>query len=75
MNEETGAALAKELGSSIRFLQCDVTDTENIASVVKSTLEWIKETGKPLGGIIPAAGVGSPGLVAIPANVSALDLN
>ncbi|KAK3497314.1 uncharacterized protein B0T23DRAFT_410737 [Neurospora hispaniola] len=63
MNEETGAALAKELGSSIRFFQCDVTDTESIASVVKSTLEWIKETGKPLGGIIPAAGVGSPGLM------------
>ena len=66
MNEETGAALVKELGSSIRFFLCDVTDTESIESVVKSTLEWIKGTGKPLGGIIPAAGVGSPGLVGIP---------
>ncbi|GAB1309976.1 3-hydroxyacyl-CoA dehydrogenase type-2 [Madurella fahalii] len=63
MNEELGAALAKELGSSVQFFVCDVADTDNIAAVVKATVEWVKETGKPLGGIIPAAGVGRPGLI------------
>lgn len=63
MNEELGAALAKELGSSVKFFVCDVADTDSIASAVKATVEWVKETGKPLGGIIPAAGVGRPGLV------------
>ncbi|KAK3938898.1 3-hydroxyacyl-CoA dehydrogenase type-2 [Diplogelasinospora grovesii] len=65
MNEESGQALVKELGADkARFWTCDVTDTENISAVVKATVEWIKkETGKPLGGIIPAAGVGNPGLM------------
>ncbi len=62
MNEELGAALVSELGSSARFLPCDVTDTDNIASVVAATADWAKSTGKPLGGVIPAAGVGNPGL-------------
>jgi NAD(P)-dependent dehydrogenase (short-subunit alcohol dehydrogenase family) len=64
MNEELGNALVSELSpSSARFFVCDVSDTASIASVVESTAAWIKETGKPLGGIIPAAGVGHPGLI------------
>ncbi|KAH8883603.1 NAD(P)-binding protein [Thozetella sp. PMI_491] len=63
MNEDLGGELVKELGPSAKFFPCDVTDTENIASVVKSSVEWINQTGKPLGGIIPAAGVGNPGLM------------
>ncbi|KAL2157176.1 hypothetical protein VTH06DRAFT_6397 [Thermothelomyces fergusii] len=64
MNEELGSALAGELGpSSAKFLCCDVTDTSSIASAVESAVAWTKETGKPLGGIIPAAGVGNPGLI------------
>lgn len=64
MNEEAGASLASELGpSSAKFLRCDVSDTSSIASAVESAVAWIKETGKPLGGIIPAAGVGNPGLI------------
>jgi hypothetical protein len=43
----------------------DVTDTESIAAAVAGTAEWVSQTGKPLGGIIPAAGVGNPGLVCI----------
>ncbi len=63
MNEELGNDLVKELGASAKFFICDVADTDNIAAVVQSTVEWVKQTGKPLGGIIPAAGVGRPGLV------------
>ncbi|KAK3902824.1 hypothetical protein C8A05DRAFT_15176 [Staphylotrichum tortipilum] len=62
MNEELGAALVAELGPSAKFLPCDVTDTDNIASVVAATVAWANSTGKPLGGVIPAAGVGNPGL-------------
>jgi NAD(P)-dependent dehydrogenase (short-subunit alcohol dehydrogenase family) len=66
MNEEQGNLLVKELGSgndTTRFFPCDVSDTESIAAAVKGVSEWVKETRKPVGGIIPAAGVGRPGLV------------
>ena len=65
MNQELGDALAKEFGSSAKFWTCDVTDTENIAQVVQKTADWVKETKRPLGGIIPAAGVGLPALVCL----------
>ncbi|KAJ4290787.1 hypothetical protein N0V88_006537 [Collariella sp. IMI 366227] len=64
MNEDLGAALVSELGaSSAHYLPCDVSDTASIESAVAASLSWIKTTGKPLGGIIPAAGVGHPGLI------------
>lgn len=63
MNEEQGAALAKGLGPAARFWACDVSDTESIAAAVKGAAEWATATGKPLGGVIPAAGVGNPNLV------------
>ncbi|KAK0657732.1 hypothetical protein B0T16DRAFT_425869 [Cercophora newfieldiana] len=63
MNEELGGALVNQLGSSARFFRCDVSDTESIAAAVEGLARWTKETGKPLGGIIPAAGVGRPGLI------------
>ncbi len=66
MNEDLGAELEAELGSSAKFWRCDVTDTDNIAEVVRATVDWIKTTRKPLGGIIPAAGTGLPGLVRMP---------
>lgn len=65
LNEDAGAAVVKELGgeSRAKFVAVDVTDTESIAAAVKGTVEWVSQTNKPLGGIIPAAGVGNPGLV------------
>lgn len=65
LNEDAGAELVKQLGgpSRAKFFAVDVTDTESIAAAVKGTAEWVHETGKPLGGIIPAAGVGNPSLV------------
>jgi 3-hydroxyacyl-CoA dehydrogenase/3-hydroxy-2-methylbutyryl-CoA dehydrogenase len=40
-----------------------VTDTDNIAATVKGIVSWVGETGVPLGGVVPAAGVGNPALV------------
>lgn len=49
--------------SRARFFPVDVTDTDTIAAAAKGTASWVAETGAPLAGIIPAAGVGFPGLV------------
>ncbi|KAL7939083.1 NAD(P)-binding protein [Trichoderma chlorosporum] len=59
-DEETGQALEKELGPSAKFFHCNVTETESIAKAVQGTVEWVKKTGKPLGGVMPAAGIGLP---------------
>lgn len=57
--------MVKELGgeSKAKFFAVDVSDTDGIAAAAKGTAEWVAQTNKPLGGIIPAAGVGNPGLV------------
>ncbi len=65
-NEEDGTAAAKALGGDrvARFFAVDVTDTESIEAAVKGTVAWIATTTKkPLGGVVPAAGVGFPGLI------------
>ncbi|KAF3764254.1 NAD(P)-binding protein [Cryphonectria parasitica EP155] len=65
LNEDAGAELVKQLGgeSRAKFFPVDVTDTESIAAAVEGTAQWVSKTGAPLGGIIPAAGVGNPGLI------------
>jgi NAD(P)-dependent dehydrogenase (short-subunit alcohol dehydrogenase family) len=63
MNEDLGNAVVKELGSSTKFWRCDVSDTESISAAVKGAIEWSQQTAKPIGGVIPAAGVGNPCLV------------
>lgn len=65
LNEDAGAELVREVGGASRakFFAVDVTDTDSIAAAAKGTAEWVHETGRPLGGIIPAAGVGNPALV------------
>lgn len=65
LNEDAGAELVKQLGGESRaiFFPVDVTDSKSIAEAVKGTVAWVGKTGVPLGGIIPAAGVGFPGLV------------
>lgn len=67
MNEESGQEFAKTLGASARFFECNVLETESITKAVKGTVEWVKQTGKALGGVIPAAGVSTPATVHIPA--------
>lgn len=63
MNEEQGLEFAKELGDSAKFFACNVLETESITAAVQGTVSWIKETGKALGGVIPAAGVSTPSTV------------
>lgn len=64
-NEDDGLAAAEALGGgdNARFFAVDVTDTESIATAVAGIVEWVGTTGKPLGGVVPAAGVGFPGLL------------
>lgn len=63
LNDEQGNELVKKLGSSARFWTTDVTSTESIRAAVDQAMQWTKETGKPIGGVIPAAGVSSPAMV------------
>ena len=65
MNDDLGLELAKKLGSCARFWNTDVLSTESIKAAVDGTVEWIKETGKPIGGVIPAAGVAAPAAVSL----------
>ena len=62
LNADSGAKAVKELGSErSRFFEVDVSDTETIEKAAEGVSKWIQETGKPIGGIISAAGVGNPG--------------
>ncbi|KAI2638581.1 short chain dehydrogenase [Xylaria nigripes] len=61
LNDDLGAEAIDILpNGAAKFFSCDVQETESIAAAVKGVVEWIAETGKPMGGIIPAAGVGNP---------------
>ena len=50
-------------GSRAKFFQVDVSDTNSVAQAVKATVDWVKSTGKEIGGVLAAAGVGRPGKV------------
>ncbi|KAI0845312.1 3-hydroxyacyl-CoA dehydrogenase [Daldinia vernicosa] len=64
LNEENGNTVVNNLPRGTgKFFVCDVLDTESIAAAVKGTVEWAQQTGKPLGGVIPAAGVGNPATI------------
>ncbi|GKT42853.1 3-hydroxyacyl-CoA dehydrogenase type-2 [Colletotrichum spaethianum] len=63
MNEENGNDIVSKLGSSAKFFVCDVLDTKSIEAAVQGTSAWVKQTGKPVGGVIPAAGVGNPSTI------------
>ena len=64
LNVDSGNEAVKALGSdTAAFFETDVTDSESIAAAVKGVSEWVKKTGKPIGGIVSAAGVGNPGKV------------
>ncbi|TAQ86201.1 hypothetical protein B7494_g5496 [Chlorociboria aeruginascens] len=61
MNEELAEELVKEIGGrKTKFFETNVLETESIEAAVKGTLEWVKETGKEIGGVIAAAGVSTP---------------
>lgn len=63
LNASTGTEIASSLGSRAKFFECDVSSTDSIASAIKGTISWVKETGKEIGGVVAGAGVGLPGLI------------
>jgi NAD(P)-dependent dehydrogenase (short-subunit alcohol dehydrogenase family) len=63
INFDTGAAVAKELGERALFFEVDVSESESIAKAIDGTVAWAKKTGKPIRGVVAAAGVGVPGKV------------
>lgn len=63
MNEESGQELVKKLSTSTKFFECNVLETESVAKAVQDAAKWAKATGKPLGGVIAAAGVSTPATV------------
>lgn len=66
LNEDLGRQAVKQLGSDKSiFFECDVSDSESIQAAVKKTAEWVQKTGKAIGGIVSAAGVGNPGKVCL----------
>jgi 3-hydroxyacyl-CoA dehydrogenase / 3-hydroxy-2-methylbutyryl-CoA dehydrogenase len=76
MNEELGEELVKEIGGGkTKFFETNVLETDSIAAAVKGALEWVKETGKEVGGVIAAAGVSTPAKVCpFSFEVTALDI-
>lgn len=60
LNEEIGTKTARELGSRVRFFEADMTSTSSLETAVSGLAAWVKETKAPIGGVIPAAGVGNP---------------
>ncbi|KAG6036491.1 hypothetical protein E4U41_005706 [Claviceps citrina] len=60
---DDGRDLVGEMGSSAMFFACDVLDTESITKAVRGTAEWAKRVNKPIGGVIPAAGVSTPATI------------
>lgn len=63
LNSDAGNEIATSLGPRAKFFETDVSDTSSIASAIKGSIEWTKQTGKELGGVIAGAGVGLPGLI------------
>lgn len=63
LNSDSGNEIATSLGSRAKFFETDVSDTESIAAAIQGSIEWTKQTGKEVGGVVAAAGVGLPGLI------------
>jgi NAD(P)-dependent dehydrogenase (short-subunit alcohol dehydrogenase family) len=60
LNAEAGEKIVKELGAErTKFFETDVSDTKSVEAAVAGTLAWVKETGRPLVGVVAAAGVGA----------------
>lgn len=63
LHADNGSKIASELGERAKFFETDVSSTEAIATAIKGTVEWVKQTGKEIGGVVAGAGVGLPGLI------------
>ena len=60
LNAENGEQVLKQLNNErVVFFETDVSDTKSVQAAVDGTVKWIEKTGKPMAGVVPAAGVGS----------------
>ena len=70
LNADAGAEIVKELGKERAiFFETDVSETESIKKAVDGTAKWVQQTGKQIGGVVAAAGVGSAAKVYYPGRV------
>ncbi|KAG9247773.1 putative 3-hydroxyacyl-CoA dehydrogenase-like protein [Calycina marina] len=61
INPELAEAFVKNIGDGkTKFFETDVLESDSIAKSVEGAVLWAKETGKDIGGVIAAAGVGNP---------------
>lgn len=60
INAETGRKTVERLGNRVKFYEADSRDTPALEAAVKDIAAWTKQTYAPIGGVIPAAGVGLP---------------
>ena len=60
LNVEVGNQTVTSLGDRVKFFETDITETESIQKAVSGIVEWTKQTGAAIGGVIPSAGVGNP---------------
>lgn len=78
LNPPPATSLPPSSSITTKFFECDVTSTTSIASAVSALVSWTSTTSFPLGGIIPAAGIGLPGLILSkslePLSLSSIDL-
>lgn len=65
LNTEAGERITKEFGDKSIFFETDVSDTSSVEAAVNGSVEWVKKTGKPIGGVVAAAGVGAAAKVYI----------
>ena len=64
LNDDMNGQLLAKLGQGMRmFFHVDVSDTKSVASAVARVLAWTKSTGKKVGGVVAAAGIGNPAKV------------
>lgn len=61
LNATAGAETVSSLGPErAQFFEADMSDSASVASAVDALTAWTAQTGAPVGGVIPAAGVGNP---------------
>ncbi|CAL3973733.1 unnamed protein product [Diplocarpon coronariae] len=61
MNGELAAEVVAAVGGGkTKFFETDVLDTESVTRAVEGAMQWIRETGKMVGGLVAAAGVSAP---------------
>lgn len=60
-NEDTGNAVVEKIVEKIFFCKADMSDPISTKTAVEKVLAWVEKVEKPIGGVVPAAGIGTPG--------------